>query len=57
MKRLMFLAVAAVGALAVAYRYEDPFLRRWPSPRERKARERLIALHDEYGLQGTQPWA
>jgi hypothetical protein len=54
---LAFLTVAAVGALVAAWRWEDPFLRRWPSPRERKAAERLIRMHDEYGWQGTQPWS
>jgi hypothetical protein len=60
-RRLAFAAATAVGALWagawLAWWYEDPFLRRWPSPRERKLAERLVALHDEYGRQGTQPWA
>jgi hypothetical protein len=48
MKWWLLSVAAAVVALAAAYRFEDPFLRRWPSPRERKAAERLIALHDMY---------
>lgn len=57
MRRLALLTVAVAGVLAAAYRFEDPFMRRWPSPRERAAAERLRSLHDEYGLQGTQPWS
>jgi hypothetical protein len=47
------LAAAVTGVLAAFCRYEDPFLRRWPSPRERAAADRLRALHDMYE---TQPW-
>jgi hypothetical protein len=52
MRRFVFAAAAGVGALWaaawLAWWFEDPFLRRWPSPRERHARARLVALHDRY---------
>jgi hypothetical protein len=55
-RRLVY-ALGAGGALWVVfaawYAYEDPFLRRWPSPRERAAADRLKAMHDAYE---TQPW-
>lgn len=57
MRWLALGVIAVASALAALYRYEDPFLRRWPSPRERAAAQRLVALHDEYGQQGRQPWS
>jgi len=49
-KWLLLAVAAAFAALAAAYRFEDPFLKRrpWPSPREREAVGRLMALHDYY---------
>lgn len=53
MKWFAFLTAVAAAALTALYLYEDPFLKRWPSPRYRKQAERLRAMHDMYE---TQPW-